>query len=110
MLTPSLKLIGAALSMSIGSFTAMLLAGYYLISQYKGIIPFISLIRTVSISSVIYLFSVNIDTSAFTLPLLIIGIFSVYIIALIITKEITNKDLNIVYEILPAKLSSKFRK
>ncbi len=103
LLIPEYGLSGAAWATTITGVFCVVITGTYILFRFRTLVSLLSLIRISVISTVIYLIAHYISISPGWLPLLYIGLVVLYIGLLIITREITGKDLTIVKSMIPGE-------
>lgn len=101
-MVPKYGLVGAALSTTLGSFVAMVIATYFVYKRFQALVPIKSVIKILFSSFVIYFMAKMITIPILLLPILYVFLFAVYIGILIILKEITFEDWKQVKSLIPS--------
>ena len=101
LLIPEYGLTGAAWATTITGIVCATIIATYILFRFKTLTTPLSLVRIAIASVAIYLIAYYVSIPLVCLPLLYIGLFALYTGLLIITRELTGKDLTIVRNILP---------
>ncbi|MBI3486023.1 flippase [Candidatus Daviesbacteria bacterium] len=104
-LIPIYGVIGAALSTSIGSLVAMSVAGYFVYRKLYALINILTLVKITMASLIIFIVAKLIIVPSIFLPFLYLILFGIYLMALVLLKEIKEQD----YELMKKLLPSRFR-
>lgn len=89
----SYGLKGAAISTTIASFVAMVIASAYIYKKFKTVIPFKSLVKILMAGSIIYYIALNVSLSKYLVIVEGGVLFVVYIGILLLFKEIKKADI-----------------
>lgn len=100
-MVPKYGLVGAALSTTLGSFVAMVIATYFVYKRFRALIPINSVLKIILASLVIYFLTKIISVPVILLPLLYIILFGIYIFMLILLKEVTKDDWKQIRGLIP---------
>lgn len=103
LLIPKYELIGAAYATTISGFLGMCIAAFYVILRYKTLVNIKSLCRIFLASVIIYIIALYASVSPQWLPLIYIGLFTLFTGILLLTKELNKEDLAMIKKILPLK-------
>lgn len=106
---PLFGLLGAAIGTTTGSFVGVLFSSVYILKKFHTLIS-IKSIGSIFISAfLIYLLATNFSVRPLLLPFEYVILFFFYIIALIILKEISKKDVILLRPILPQWIVQKLQ-
>jgi len=100
-LIPQYGLLGAAIATTLTGFIGMIVAAAYVLWQFKTLVPPKSLLKICVASAVVYAIALNISLSPFLLPLLYIGLFTLYLGLLVVMKELKKEDAETLKRIMP---------
>jgi stage V sporulation protein B len=100
-LIPFGNLNGAALATTIGCFVAMVLTTIMVYKRFNTVPSLRSFIKVVIASLPLYLFAKAITFPVFLLPVFYLLLFSLYIFFLIIIKELTKSDFDMIRSLIP---------
>jgi stage V sporulation protein B len=100
-LIPRYGLLGAAIATTVTGFIGMVAAAAYVLWRFKTLVPAKSLLKICVASAVIYAIAINISLSPFLLPLLYIGLFTLYLGLLVVMKELKKEDAETFKRIIP---------
>lgn len=100
-LIPPYGLLGAAIATTLTGFIGMIVAAAYVLWQFKTLVPPKSLLKICVASAVVYAIALNISLSPFLLPLLYIGLFTLYLGLLVVMKELKKEDAETFKRIIP---------
>lgn len=89
----SYGLKGAAISTTIASFVAMVIAGSYMYKRFKTIISFKSLVKILMAGLIIYFIALNVSLNKYLLGVEVGVLFVLYIGILWVLKEIKKGDI-----------------
>lgn len=101
LLIPSENLNGAALATTIGSFVAMILTTILVYKKFKTLPSLQSILKILFASLPLYFLLRTITFPLFLLPFLYLFIFSIYIVLLILMKELTKTDVAMLISLVP---------
>ncbi len=87
---------GAAIASLISSAISLILSSIYVFSKFKALINIGSFVRIVLASSLIYVILVLIEPSGFALLIAYALLSILYLILLLILREIKNEDINLI--------------
>jgi polysaccharide transporter, PST family len=103
MLIPRFGLAGAAAGTSIAMVFGAILSGGYAMSKFGALMPAVSVARIVSAGCVIYLLSLLAPHMSKPLTVVKLGLLSiVYVLVLVITREIGKSELNAARRVIGA--------
>lgn len=102
MLVPVYGLVGAALSTTIGSFAAMIIATYYVYRRFQALVPIKSTVKIIFASLIVAVIAYFVTLpSVILLPLLYLLLFAIYAGLLVLLGELTREDWKTVRSLLP---------
>jgi O-antigen/teichoic acid export membrane protein len=101
LLIPRNGLVGAAISTTVGAGMSLFLCGLYVWHTFNIRYPFLSIIKILTLSVVLYIVAKSMNVSSLKLPIVYIILGIAYFFALILTKEITLEDRTQIRNILP---------
>ena len=84
---------GAAISTTIASFVAMVIAGGYMYKRFKTIVSFKSVVKILIAGLIIYFIALRINLSKYFLVAEVVVLFALYIVILWVLKEIKRGDI-----------------
>jgi stage V sporulation protein B len=96
LLVPEHGLSGAAWATTLAGIFCTAVATAYILFSFKALIAPLSLLRILVSSVIVYLIGIYVSTPPACLPLLYAGLLALYGGLLIMTREITGKDLEMV--------------
>jgi O-antigen/teichoic acid export membrane protein len=103
-LIPNFGLKGAAIATTITTFLGLIISAVYVLQKFKTLISPISFFRVTFASFFIYLLSINIHMTSLFLPFEFLILFSLYVVILVLLKEINKNDFKTFQRILPRRL------
>lgn len=106
-LIPLFGLLGAAMATTIASFLVMLGAAVIVYLNFGVLLSVQSFLKILVASLIIYLLAKIIILPVILLPFLYIFLFGIYILLLILLKEITRDDVALLYSLLPQWIMKK---
>jgi O-antigen/teichoic acid export membrane protein len=102
-LIPRYGLLGAAIATTLTGFIGMVAAAAYVFWRFKTLVPAKSLLKICIASAVVYAIALNISLSPFLLPLLYVGLFTLYLGLLFVMKELKKEDIETFKRTMPLK-------
>jgi stage V sporulation protein B len=100
-LIPYGNLNGAAFATTIGCFVAMVLTTIMVYKRFNTVPSLRSFIKVILASLPLYFLAKAITFPVFLLPLFYLLLFSLYIVFLIIIKELTKSDFDMIRSLIP---------
>lgn len=100
-LIPQYGLLGAAIATTATGLTGMIAGAAYVLWRFKTLVSAKSLLKICVASAVVYAVALNVSLSPFLLPLLYIGLFTLYLGLLLVMKELKKEDIEIFKRIIP---------
>lgn len=100
-LIPQYSLLGAATATTLTGLTGMVAAATYVLWRFRTLVPAKSLLKICIASAIVYAIALNISLSPFLLPLLYIGLLSIYLGLLLVMKELKKEDIETFKRIIP---------
>ncbi len=102
-LIPMYRLEGAAMATTISIFIGLVIAGGYVLKRFGVLMEFISFIKISLASIIIYLIVLNISISDFLLPIGYMVLTGIYLLILILLKEINKEDIKTIKKMIPER-------
>jgi len=90
---PAYGLIGAAMATTISAITGMCIAGFYIYNKYNTLVSWKALLKIILSSLAVYLVAINVSCGGLYLLIEYMFLGAVYLLLLVLFKEITTKDL-----------------
>jgi O-antigen/teichoic acid export membrane protein len=103
-LVPWLGLTGAALATALGGLFSMAAAGLAVYRQFRGVVPFRSLLRIALAAVPTYLLATSIPATILLLPILYVSSLAVYLLVLTAVGELQGQDWRRAQDTLLARL------
>ncbi len=103
-LVPNLGLTGAALATTVGGLVATGAAALAVYRQFRTVVPISSVLKLTAAALTVYVAARVVNAPLLLLPLLFMGLFGVYLLALIAVGELKRQDFILVTELLPMRL------
>ncbi len=101
LLVPDYEIEGAALAHTITAIIGLCASAAYVFSRFKVLVNFKSLVRITTSALLVYMIALQISVSAHWIPLIYLGLLTLYGGLLLLSKELVRDDWNTIKRAVP---------